>query len=67
MNALQTYHVDDWAAFIQDHDIDLTCLTCHGEGCDDCTDGYLEPMWNTVWNTGFHSGALGALHGLNVQ
>ena len=58
MSALQMYHVDDWAEFITTHEIDLACPTCRSEGCDDCTDGYLESMWDRIWNTGFHSGAL---------
>ena len=60
MGVLQTYHVDDWAEFIQAHDIDLTCPTCRGERerCNDCDgSGYIDPMWNTVWNTGFRNGA----------
>jgi hypothetical protein len=60
MGALQTYNVDDWAEFIQAHDIDLTCPTCRGEreDCDDCDgSGYIDPMWNTIWNTGFRTGA----------
>jgi len=61
MTSLGTLHVDDWEKFIEENDIDLACPTCHGEGIvgqDDCEDcggaGYLEPMWNTIWNTGFH-------------
>ena len=59
MTALETYHVDDWAEFIQAQEIDLTCPTCRGEkeNCDDCGgSGYMEPMWNTIWNTGYHNG-----------
>ncbi len=61
MTALQTYHIDDWAEFITTHDIDLTYPTCKGEKerCEDCDgSGYIEPLWNTIWNTGFSSGAL---------
>ena len=60
MTALQTYHVDDWAEFIQAHDIDLTCPTCRGEkrDCNDCGgSGFVEVMWDTIWNTGYRNGA----------
>ena len=116
MRSLKTYDIEDWAEFIQKHDIDLTCSTCSGTGtvtgkkkceecdgtgkvecdecdgkgkdedgdeciycngtgkmecsdcdgtgeveddeecCEDCNgSGYIEPMWNTIWNTGFHA------------
>lgn len=64
MRSLETYQVEDWSAFIAENDIDLSCPTCKGlgenedtrEGCEDCGgSGYIEVMWNTIWNTGFHS------------
>lgn len=56
MNTLETHHVDDWAEFIERENIDLTCPHCNGEAedCEECGGiGYIEPMWNTIWNTGF--------------
>jgi len=52
---LETKHIDDWQSFIEENDIDLICKKCNGDGCEECTAGSIEPMWNTVWNTGFHS------------
>lgn len=56
MQTLETYQVEDWGKFIEEHDIDLSCPAC--QGCEDCEDcggrGYMEPLWDTIWNTGFH-------------
>lgn len=60
MARLETYHVDDWAKFIEENDIDLSCPVCRGEKdeCEECSGtGYLEIMWNTIWDTGFHAGS----------
>jgi hypothetical protein len=69
---LNTMQVDDWARFIEENNIDLSCPTCRGKGeikdketdevssCDDCGgSGYIEPLWNTVWDTGYHASTLG--------
>ncbi len=65
MTSLQTYHVEDWAKYLEENEIDLQCPTCKDklDGCEDCGaldacedcsgSGYIEPLWNTVWNTGF--------------
>ena len=37
---LETKHIDDWQEFIESNDIDII--------------GF-EPLWNTIWNSGFHS------------
>ena len=69
MTSLQTYHVEDWAEFIEKNDIDLHCPACKGEGtipgktedeehkdCEECSgSGYMEILWDTIWNTGFHA------------
>jgi len=63
MQTLQTYQVADWGEFIQQNDIDLHCRHCQGQGrsdegeyCEECGgSGYIEPLWNTIWNTGFHA------------
>jgi hypothetical protein len=57
MGSLETYQVEDWAQFIEKEEIDRTCPACKGETekCEECNgSGYIEPMWNTIWNTGFH-------------
>ena len=61
---LETRHIEDWTEFIEENNIDLSCPVCKGEGttengeyCEDCSGtGYIEPMWNTIWNSGFHAG-----------
>jgi hypothetical protein len=58
MTSLQIYHVEDWGKFIEENDIDLSCPKCHGEGgaCEECSgSGYMEIMWDTIWDTGFSS------------
>jgi len=62
MTALQIYHVEDWGQFIEENDIDLRCPACKGEGtideacCEECSGtGYMEIMWDTIWDTGFHA------------
>jgi hypothetical protein len=62
MPALEIYHVEDWGQFIEENNIDLHCPTCKGEGqvneenCEECGgSGYMDIMWNTIWNTGYHT------------
>lgn len=61
---LHTKYIEDWGRFLEEYDIDLACGECGGTGtiynvtefetCPECDgDGAAEPMWNTVWNTGF--------------
>ncbi len=66
---LETYHVEDWDKFTKENEISLMCSTCRGEGaietsedkdklvtCPTCGgSGEIEPMWNTIWNTGFYN------------
>ena len=67
MKSLETRQIEDWGQFIEENDIDLSCDECNGTGevevedgdekeeCQECSGGYVEPLWNTVWNTGFHA------------
>lgn len=63
---LNTMQVDDWSEFIEKTDLDLSCPACRGEGevkdektgevscCEDCGgSGFIEPLWNVIWYTGF--------------
>lgn len=64
---LQTKHIESWGKFIEENEINLACPICEGacevddekEGikyCEECGGvGYIEPMWNTIWNTGFYA------------
>lgn len=49
----------DWQKEFEDWD--LSCPFCHGEDeqeeCEDCYGtGFVEPIWNTVWEIGFLGG-----------
>jgi len=67
MKSLEARQIEDWGQFIEEHDIDLSCDECNGTGevevedgdekeeCQECSGGYVEPLWNTVWDTGFHA------------
>lgn len=68
MGSLQTYQVENWGEFITENEIDLLCPSCKGRGsadygcgpdteeCEKCNgSGYMEILWNTIWNTGFHA------------
>jgi hypothetical protein len=52
---LETLHIEDWQSFIEDNDIDLLCKECGGEGCEECTDGFIEPMCNWAYDTEFYA------------
>jgi hypothetical protein len=54
--SLSTRRIDA-RTFFEENDISLTCLKCKGEGCDDCNEGYLEIMWNTIVDTDFPAGS----------
>ena len=53
MRSLDTERIEDWGDFIEKHDVNFTCRECEGEGCEECEEGSIFPMWNTVWDTGF--------------
>ena len=54
MRSIDHKNVENWTEFIEENDIDFTCRDCKGEGCEECEEGSLIPMWNTIWDTGFY-------------
>lgn len=64
MRDLNSMRVD--SEFWMQNDVDLLCRACSGEGsnedgedCEECDgSGAFNPIWNTIWNTGFSDRAL---------